>query len=159
MNPSICAGSMPPYGWATYRTGTPRSGKMSRDMRSTARKPTNATAMTIVKSEIGRRNANDTRFIVPPRAALPCPDERARLDASNENYREISEKRGSYSVQMLSPRGPTASSGEQNLDGEPSWNAGGLQAPTIDDDAHRNQVRSFQVNLLSDLPSLIRTSL
>jgi len=29
---------MPPYGWATYRTGTPRSGKMSRDMRSTARK-------------------------------------------------------------------------------------------------------------------------
>src|SRR5258708_40222952 len=37
-------------------------------------------------------------------------------------------------VQMLSPRGPTTSSGEQNLDGEPSWNAGGLQAPTIDDD-------------------------
>jgi hypothetical protein len=26
------------------------------------------------------------------------------------------------------------SSSEQNLDGEPSWNAGGLQAPTVDDD-------------------------
>jgi len=34
---------------------------------------------------------------------------------------------------MLGPRGPTTSSSEQNLDGEPSWNAGGLQAPTIDD--------------------------
>src|SRR5258706_13607077 len=113
--------------------GTPRSGKMSRDMRSTARKPTNATAMTIVKSEIGRRNANDTKLIVALQPAPPRPDDRARLDASNENYRDISEKCGSYSIQMLSPRGPTASSGEQSLDGEPSWNAGGLQAPTIDD--------------------------
>jgi hypothetical protein len=26
------------------------------------------------------------------------------------------------------------SSGEQSLDGEPSWNAGSLQAPTVDDD-------------------------
>jgi hypothetical protein len=50
----------------------------------------NATAITIV----GRRNANDARFIAPP----------------------------------------TTSIGEQNLDGEPSRNAGGLQAPTIDDD-------------------------
>src|SRR6478736_315605 len=130
---------------------------MSRDMRSTARKPTNATAMTIVKSEIGRRNANDTKFIVPPRPAPPRLDDRARLDAGNENYRDISEKCSSYSVQMLSPRGPTASSSEQNLDGEPSWNAGGLQAPTIDEEPHRNQMRSFQVNLLSGLPSLIRT--
>src|SRR6267378_3265299 len=96
MNPSICAGSMPPYGWATYRTGTPRSGKMSRDMRSTARKPTNATATTIVKSEIGRRNANDTKFIVTPPPALPRPDDRARLDGTNGNDREISEKCGSY---------------------------------------------------------------
>src|SRR6267154_4375531 len=96
MNPSICAGSMPPYGWATYSTGTTRSGKMSRDIRSIARKPTNATATTIVKSEIGRRNANDTRFIVPPQPALPRPDDRARLDGSNENYRDISEKCGSY---------------------------------------------------------------
>src|SRR5437879_2366021 len=39
-----------------------------------------------------------------------------------------------FPVQMLSPRGPTTSSGEQNLDGEPSWDAGGLQAPTIDED-------------------------
>jgi len=38
------------------------------------------------------------------------------------------------SVQTLSPRGPTTSSGEQNLDGEPSWSAGGLQAPTVVDD-------------------------
>src|SRR5882757_10864120 len=35
-------------------------------------------------------------------------------------------------AQMLSSRGPTISGGEQNLDGEPSWIAGGLQAPTID---------------------------
>jgi hypothetical protein len=65
-------------------------------MRSTARKPTSATAMTIVKSEIGRRNANDTKFIVPPQPALPRPDDRARFDGSNENYRDISEKCGSY---------------------------------------------------------------
>jgi hypothetical protein len=52
---------------------------MSRDIRSTARKPTNATAMTIVKSEIGRRNAKDTRFIVKPQPAQP------RLDGSNGN--------------------------------------------------------------------------
>src|SRR5258707_9945275 len=96
MNPSICAGSMPPYGWATYSTGTPRSGKMSRDMRSTARKPTNATATTIAKSEIGRRNANDTRFIVPPQPALPRPDDGPRLDGSNKNDRDAAEKCGSY---------------------------------------------------------------
>src|ERR1700747_2820729 len=63
MNPSIWAGSKPPYGWATYSTGIPRSGKMSRDMRSSARNPSNAVATTIVKSEIGRRNANDTKFM------------------------------------------------------------------------------------------------
>ena len=38
--------------------------------------------MTIVTSEIGRRNANDTKFIVPPQPALPRPDDRARLDGS-----------------------------------------------------------------------------
>jgi hypothetical protein len=51
--------------------------------------------MTIVKSEIGRRNANDTKFIVPPQSALPRPEARARLDGTNENYRDISEKCGS----------------------------------------------------------------
>ncbi len=65
--------------------GTPRSGKMSRDMRSTARKPTNATAMTIVKSDIGRRNANDTKFIVTPRSPRLRPDDRARFDGANGN--------------------------------------------------------------------------
>jgi hypothetical protein len=35
--------------------------------------------MTIVKSEIGRRNANDTRFIVKPQPAQP------RLDGGNRN--------------------------------------------------------------------------
>src|SRR5258706_11599374 len=107
--------------------GTPRSGKMSRDIQSTARKPTNATPITIVKSEIGRRNANDTRFIVTPQPVSP---RRARPDGTNGDLRDISEKCGSYSVQKLSPRGPTTSSGEQNLDGVPSWNAGGLQAQT-----------------------------
>jgi len=52
--------------------------------------------MTIVKSEIGRRNANDTKFIVPPQPALPLPDDRARLDGSNKNYDDISEKCSSY---------------------------------------------------------------
>jgi hypothetical protein len=42
---------------------------MSRDMRSSARNPANAAATTIVKSEIGRRNASDTKFIVPPQPA------------------------------------------------------------------------------------------
>jgi len=59
--------------------------------------------MTIVKSDIGRRNANDTKFIVPPQ---PGPDDRARFDGSNENYRDISEKCGSsVCPKMLSPRG------------------------------------------------------
>src|SRR5882724_10156108 len=97
--------------------GTPRSGKMSRDMRPTARKPTNAMATTIVKSDIGRRNANDTRFIVSPQHAVPRWDDRARLDGSNKKYHEISEKCSSYSnSQVLSPRNPATSSGEQNLD-------------------------------------------
>src|SRR5947209_2768074 len=42
---------------------------MSRDMRSSARNPANAAATTIVKSVIGRRSANDTKFIVPPQPA------------------------------------------------------------------------------------------
>jgi hypothetical protein len=93
-------------------------------MRSIARKPTNATAMTIVKSEIGRRNANDTRFIVPR------PDDRARLDGSNKNYRDISENCSSYShPQVLGPRDPTTSSGEQNLNGEPSLDGRGSAGP------------------------------
>jgi hypothetical protein len=37
-------------------------------------------------------------------------------------------------IQSLSPEVQTTPGGEQNLDGEPSWNAGGLHAPTIDDD-------------------------
>jgi hypothetical protein len=61
-------------------------------MRSTARKPTNATAMTIVKSEIGRRNANDTKFIVTPQPVSP---RRARPDGSNEKLRDIPKKCGS----------------------------------------------------------------
>jgi hypothetical protein len=50
-------------------------------MRSTARKPTNATATTIVKSEIGRRNANDTKFIVTPQ---PVSARRARPDGNEK---------------------------------------------------------------------------
>jgi hypothetical protein len=41
--------------------------------------------MTIVKSEIGRRNANDTKFIVTPQPALPRSDGQARLDGGNVN--------------------------------------------------------------------------
>jgi hypothetical protein len=52
-------------------------------MRSTARKPTNATAMTIVKSAIGRRNANVTKFIVQSQSALPHSESRTRLDSAN----------------------------------------------------------------------------
>jgi hypothetical protein len=52
--------------------------------------------MTIVKSEIGRRNANDTKYIVPPHPVLPRPDDRAFLDGSNKNYRDIAEKCSSY---------------------------------------------------------------
>jgi hypothetical protein len=48
-------------------------------------------ATTIVKSEIGRRNAKDTKFIVPPQSA-PRPDERGRLDGTNGNDRDTSEK-------------------------------------------------------------------
>jgi hypothetical protein len=61
-------------------------------MRSIARKPANATATTIVKSEIGRRNANDTKFIVPPQSTLARPDGRVRLHGSNKNYRDVAEK-------------------------------------------------------------------
>ena len=49
-------------------------------------------ATTIVKSEIGRRNAKDTKFIVPPQSALPRPDDRGRLDGTNGNNRDTSEK-------------------------------------------------------------------
>src|SRR5437879_7759052 len=51
-------------------------------MRSSARNPANAAAATIVKSVIGRRNANDTKLIVPPQpVAAPgrpsAPDNRS----------------------------------------------------------------------------------
>jgi hypothetical protein len=49
-------------------------------------------ATTIVKSEIGRRNAKDTKFIVPAQSALPRPDDRGRLDGTNGNNRDTSEK-------------------------------------------------------------------
>src|ERR1700757_3517373 len=96
MNPSICAGSMPRYGWATYRTGTPRSGKMSRDIRWAARKPANETARTIIKSEIGRRNANDTKFILMPQPALPRPHSGVSLDRPNKSWWYFFEKCGAY---------------------------------------------------------------
>jgi len=41
--------------------------------------------MTIVKSDIGRRNANDTKFIVTPRSPRLRPDDRARFDGANGN--------------------------------------------------------------------------
>jgi hypothetical protein len=47
------------------------------------------------------------------------------------------------SVHMLSPRDPTTSSGEQSLDGEPSWNAGSLQAPTIEHIIQRDPSRKM----------------
>src|SRR6266446_1816111 len=138
MNPSICAGSKPPYGWATYRTGTPRSGKMSRDMRSSARRPTNATATTIVKSEIGRRNANDTKFIVPPQPAA-APGRPNAPGRRQRSYRDISEKCGSYFRPYAQyPRFKT-SSDEQNLDGEPAWD--GRESAGPDDRGH-NSARS-----------------
>src|SRR5580692_841503 len=76
--------------------GTPRSGKMSRDIRSTARKPTNATARTIVKSEIGRRNANDTKFILMPQSALPHTHSGVSLDGTNKSLWYFFEKCGAY---------------------------------------------------------------
>src|SRR6267154_2755877 len=133
MSPSICAGSMRPYGWATYRTCTPRSGKMSRAMRLTARRPINATATTVVKSEIGRCNANDTKFIVTPQCTLARPDGRARLDCREGKIAgQLEEMRPILPSKCSSPEGPTTSIDEQNLDGEPSQIAGSLRAPTID---------------------------
>src|SRR5258708_15233807 len=57
-----------------------------------------------------------------------------RAPTATKNSGTFRRNAAHMSVQMLSPRGPTTSSSEQNLDGEPSWNAGGLQAPTVDDD-------------------------
>jgi hypothetical protein len=65
---------------------------MSRDMRSSARKPTNAAATTITSSEIGRRNANDTKFMVPPQPAA-MSGQAAALTAAKTAVWE--EKRGS----------------------------------------------------------------
>jgi hypothetical protein len=99
--------------------------------------------MTIVKSEIGRRNANDTKFIVTPQRVLLRSDKRARRDGTNGNYRGISKKCGSYFRPIAQlPRSndleqwaeQRSRAFEQNLDGEPSWNVGGLQTPAIDDD-------------------------
>jgi hypothetical protein len=51
-------------------------------MRSSARNPANAAARTIVKSEIGRFSANDTKFIVQPQpVARGSTTERATKDA------------------------------------------------------------------------------
>jgi len=57
-------------------------------MRSIARKPTNAAATIVIKIEIGRRNENDTKFIVPPQPVAapvrPNAPVRRRL-----NHRDI----------------------------------------------------------------------
>src|ERR1700732_1411611 len=42
--------------------GTPRSGKMSRGMRSSASHPARTVATTAISSETGRRNAKETKF-------------------------------------------------------------------------------------------------
>jgi hypothetical protein len=73
----------------------------SRAMRLTASKPMNATAMTIDKSEIGRRNANDTKFIVPPRKV--CGTSMAAI----EIWWDL-EKCGPYFRPNAQPRSPMA---------------------------------------------------
>src|ERR1700756_3299108 len=122
MNPSICAGSKPPYGWATYSTGTPRSGKMSRDMRSSARNPANAAATTIVKSEIGRRNANDTRFI-------GCRARTAPKELHTHDFRPYAQPSGSNDLRRR------AELGRRTVLGWP----GVCLAPTTEDMAFRDR--------------------
>jgi len=50
--------------------------------------------MTIVKSEIGRRNANDTKFIVLPHPAA-APGRPSAAGPQQRNYRDVWEKCGS----------------------------------------------------------------
>src|SRR5690242_2814672 len=101
---------------------------MSRDMRSSATNPANAAAATIVKSVIGRRNANDTRFIVPPQPAAapgrPMP----------QNYGDARRTCGSDVRPYAQPRRSKDLSVEQNLDGEPSWD--GRESAGPDDKGH-----------------------
>src|SRR6267154_3148485 len=85
--------------------GTPRSGKMSRAIRSSARKPNKAVATTIVKSEIGRRNANDTKFIVPPQPAA-APGRPSAAGRRHRNYGDMWEKCGSEFRPYAQPSRP-----------------------------------------------------
>src|SRR3981081_2047470 len=107
---------------------------MSRDMRPTARKPTNATAMTIVTSEIGRRNANDTKFIGPPQPALPRAAERARLDGTKENQRDLSAKCGSYFRPTTPPSRPNDLKRQAELGRRTVWDGRGSARPDVTGD-------------------------
>ena len=57
-------------------------------MPTASAKPPNGAAMTAINSEIGRRNANDTKFIVSPQPIAVPEGERARLnDTSSKDLR------------------------------------------------------------------------
>jgi hypothetical protein len=98
--------------------------------------------MTIVKSEIGRRSANDTRFIVPPQPGLQRSDSWPRLDGSNKDDGDIKKKSGSYSLTSSQSSKSTISSGEQSLDGEPSSQGRGSADP---DNASWQAISTFSI--------------
>jgi len=81
---------------------------------------------------------------VPPQSTLARPDGRGRLDGSNKNDMDVAEKCSSYFHPNAQPRGPTTSSGEQNLDGEPSWYGRGSAGPDVKVE-HCNPARCSQV--------------
>src|SRR5215469_5098560 len=118
---------------------------MSRGIRSSARNPANAAAMTAINSEIGRRSAKDTRFIVPLRPVAG----RGRPNAPghpNENYRDAWPRCGSDLRPYAQPARSEDLDREQNLDGEPSWMAGSLRAPTINDIIWQGHAASGQTD-------------
>src|SRR5260221_11134304 len=106
---------------------------MSRAMRSSARKRTNAAATTIIKSEIGRRNANDTKLIVPPQPAA-APGRPSAPRRRQRNHGDIWEKCGSdlrSYAQALEIQRPQASS--RTWTANRLGRAGGLRARTTEE--------------------------
>jgi hypothetical protein len=72
-------------------------------------------AVNVGDKQVGRDNEPGAAMQTTPGSScrlslLPRPDDRARLDGTKRNNREIQKNAAQISVHMLSPRGPKTSS-------------------------------------------------
>src|ERR1700756_5166708 len=117
---------------------------MSRGMRASARNPANATATTAITSEIGRRNANDTKFMASPQPVAVPGGERTRLDDTDKLVGTSRRSAAQMFVQMLSSGVPLTSGLSRTWTEDRLGMAGSLLAPTTQELIQGDQTASGQ---------------